>query len=171
MVIGFMAHRIIIPDLNTLEILAASIALEACRGDLIALQGPLGAGKTEFVRRFLSAQAHRVGVSPPREVPSPTFTLCQTYQIGAEDYWHYDLYRINTYNECIELGFEDALEEGVVLVEWPDRLGPLLPNNRLVIDLSISAEEYRVASITGYGSWEAKTSSFVAQFSESLLEK
>jgi len=95
---------------------------------VIALKGELGSGKTTFARAFIRA---RLGDS--LEVPSPTFTLVEIYGAGdsAPAIWHFDLYRLNGADEARELGFEDALAGDISLIEWPERLGPLLPAERL----------------------------------------
>ena len=149
-------HRISVPDLAALAALAAAIAAEARCGDLIALVGALGTGKTAFARKFLDARASLNGVSPPAEVPSPTFTLAQVYEVGADDVWHFDFYRISGPQECGELGFDDALSQGIVLVEWPDRLGFLLPADRLDLEMTIAEGETRLVTITGHGNWESR---------------
>lgn len=122
--------------------------------DVIALQGPLGAGKTAFARGLLAALARRHGVAPPSEVPSPTFTLVQTYALGPVTVWHFDLYRIADADDAIELGLDEALAEGISLIEWPDRLGARLPRDRLDLALAYGAADgARVATLTGHGSW------------------
>ncbi len=118
-------------DETATERFAAAIARLARRGDVIALWGDLGAGKTTFARCFLRA----LGVA--EEVPSPTFTLVQRYPAGELTVYHFDLYRIEAVEEVYELGIEDAFEEGVSLIEWPDRLGGLLPADRLDIAFEI----------------------------------
>jgi tRNA threonylcarbamoyladenosine biosynthesis protein TsaE len=108
--------------------LAARIAGLASSGDVIALRGDLGVGKTTFARAFLRARGNR-----EEEVPSPTFTLVQVYEIGAVPVWHFDLYRLRAPEEAWELGIEDAFSAGISLIEWPERLGHLLPERRLEI--------------------------------------
>jgi tRNA threonylcarbamoyladenosine biosynthesis protein TsaE len=110
--------------------LAAGVAAMAERGDIIALKGDLGAGKTTFARAFIRARADHAG-----EIPSPTFTLVQVYELEPTAVWHFDLYRLGTPNEAWELGIEQAFEDGISLIEWPERLGPLLPPRRLEITL------------------------------------
>jgi tRNA threonylcarbamoyladenosine biosynthesis protein TsaE len=108
------------------EALARRLAAVVRPGDVIALWGGLGAGKTAFARAFVRAAG-----DPDEEVPSPTFTLVQTYLLAAGPAWHFDLYRLSSPDEAWELGIEDAFAGGIVLIEWPDRLGPLLPADRL----------------------------------------
>jgi tRNA threonylcarbamoyladenosine biosynthesis protein TsaE len=110
--------------------LAASVAALARPGDVIALKGELGAGKTSFARAFIRARGGR------EAVPSPTFTLVQVYELGEVPIWHIDPYRLREPEEAWELGIEDAFLDGVSLIEWPERLGPLVPPRRLEITLS-----------------------------------
>lgn len=118
------------------------------RGDTVTLSGGLGAGKSVLargiVRRFL----------PHEEVPSPTFTLVQTYGTPAFAIWHVDLYRLKTASEVRELGLDDALDGDVLLIEWPDRMGELLPRDRLdiILEGGNDADE-RVAKLIARGSW------------------
>src|SRR4029077_21237738 len=109
---------------------AARIAALARPGDVIALKGELGAGKTSFARAFIRA---RGGVEP---VPSPAVTLVQVYELGHGTIWHIDAYRLRHPEEAWELDIEDAFHEGVSLIEWPERLGSLIPARRLEITLS-----------------------------------
>ncbi len=104
-------------------------------GDVLALVGDLGAGKTTFARALIAAFAAEAGLPPP-EVPSPTFTLAQTYDFPRATIWHFDLYRIERPDDALELGIEEALAEGIAVIEWPERLGPLLPARRIAVSLA-----------------------------------
>lgn len=95
-------------------------------GDLLLLEGPLGAGKTHFARALIGALQQAAGACP-EEVPSPSYTLVQTYAAGALEIWHADLYRLAEGGEIAELGLEAAMDTALVLVEWPDRMGPPPP--------------------------------------------
>jgi tRNA threonylcarbamoyladenosine biosynthesis protein TsaE len=117
-----------LPDEAATAALAARISALAEIGDVIALKGDLGSGKTSFARSFIRA---RHGAE---EVPSPTFTLVQIYEVGRAAIWHFDLYRLKSPEEAWELGIEDAFSEAISLIEWPERLGPLLPRRRLEIE-------------------------------------
>ena len=118
-----------LPDEAATAALAARISALAEVGDVIALKGDLGSGKTSFARSFIRARG------PAEEVPSPTFTLVQIYELGSVAIWHFDLYRLKSPEEAWELGIEDAFAEGVSLIEWPERLGPLLPADCLLLTL------------------------------------
>jgi tRNA threonylcarbamoyladenosine biosynthesis protein TsaE len=142
----------ILPDLAATEALAADVALRARRGDAILLQGPLGAGKTSFARAFIRAR----GLG--HEVPSPSFTLVEIYDAeGALPVWHFDLYRLKSASEVTELGLDEALAEGVALVEWPERLGAALPAERLDLALAPGSDAgARRATLTGSPGWQAR---------------
>ena len=145
--------------------LAAAIAALARPGDVIALAGDLGSGKTSFARAFINALPRPGGdgaehaLSCPEgdgaeEVPSPTFTLVQVYERTPAPVWHFDLYRLRQAEEAYELGFEEALATGIVLIEWPERLGALLPADHLRVALEFGATPaQRHAGLTGHGAW------------------
>jgi tRNA threonylcarbamoyladenosine biosynthesis protein TsaE len=138
-------------NLNGIEAtdrVAAILARNLKVGDFIALAGELGAGKTTFVRSLIRA------LVPGEEVPSPTFTLVQSYDAPGCRVVHADLYRVKSDREVVELGFDEALEAGALIVEWPDRMGRLMPSDRLDIILEVDdgAEERR-AKLIGRGSW------------------
>lgn len=134
-----------LPDLAATESLAARLASLARPGDCILLEGQLGAGKTAFARAFLRAAAH----DPALIVPSPSFTLVQIYDTAIGPVFHYDLWRLDGPNSLAELDWEDA-RDAIVLVEWPDRLGPLRPNDALTITLHIGDDEAREALLSGW---------------------
>ncbi len=115
--------------------MAAELADNLEVGNVLLLRGNLGAGKTVFARGLLRAMTGQ----PDLEVPSPTFTLVQTYDTARGSVWHFDLYRLKDSEEIYELGWEEALAGGIVLVEWPERLGSLKPARHL--DIIISAVE------------------------------
>lgn len=110
--------------------LAESLAIALASGDTILLFGDLGAGKSFFARCFI-----RQLLGPETEVPSPTFTLVQTYQAPDFEIWHCDLYRLTDETEAIELGLDDALKSAVCLIEWPERLGPFAPTDAIELHL------------------------------------
>lgn len=141
-----------LPDLEATEALAAAVAALLRPGDVVALSGELGSGKTTFARALIGAVAERRHVAR-EEVPSPTFTLVQTYEFPSLPVWHFDLYRLKRPDEAFELGIEDAFANAVSLIEWPERLGSLLPRERLDIRLDFVEGEKRRARISGSGTW------------------
>jgi tRNA threonylcarbamoyladenosine biosynthesis protein TsaE len=149
-----IVHSVPLDNLAATEALAVDIARRARRRDVIALSGGLGMGKTAFARAFIRA---RPGGDEVAEVPSPTFTLVQVYDLPDAPVWHFDLYRLTRAEDAWELGIEEAFAEAISLIEWPDRLGDLLPGERLDIDL-VPAEspDARRATLTGHGSWAAR---------------
>jgi len=144
-----------LPDLEATRRLAAELAPLLRPGDVLALSGELGAGKTTFARALIAALAERHHV-PPEEVPSPTFTLVQTYDFPGLSLWHFDLYRLKAPEEALELGIEEAFAAAVSLVEWPERLGPFLPRERLDVALEFANGEARRARLAGAGNWAAR---------------
>jgi tRNA threonylcarbamoyladenosine biosynthesis protein TsaE len=141
-----------LPDERATASLAARIAACARRGDVIALAGPLGSGKTSFARAFIRA---RVGAF--EEVPSPTFTLVEVYSGAGPSIWHFDLYRLDRPAEAWELGIEDAFADGISLIEWPERLGALLPAERLWVALAFADRETaRTATLAPSAAWAGR---------------
>ena len=130
--------------------LAWRLALLARPGDVLALSGGLGSGKTVFARGFLRARAG----DPHLEVPSPTFTLVQVYDLPGGRVWHLDLYRLEAPEEAWELGIEEAFAGSIAIVEWPERLGALLPAEHLAIDFAPGpAPGSRRVTLTGSPVW------------------
>ncbi len=136
--------------------LAASIAALALPGDVIGLAGDLGTGKTSFARAFIAARAALCG-APEEEVPSPTYTLVQTYDMAGETIWHFDLYRLDRVADAYELGIEEAFSGGLCLIEWPERIAPLLPSDRLDVEFSYAdRQDRRHARLVGHGGWASR---------------
>lgn len=127
-----------LPDDAATSRLGAILAKHLRAGDTVLLHGPIGAGKTHLARALIQA---RLGVA--EDVPSPSFTLVQTYGADADEIWHADLYRLSHPDEVLELGLGDAFATAICLVEWPDRLGKLTPANALRITLSDEGEGRR----------------------------
>lgn len=137
-----------LPDLLATETLAARIATLLRPGDAVLLEGPLGAGKSALARALLRTLL----ADPALHVPSPTFTLVQAYDSPIGPVAHFDLWRLDGPRPLVELGWEEALE-GVVLVEWPDRLGDLAPPGALRVVLAHAGEDARTATVHG---WEGR---------------
>jgi tRNA threonylcarbamoyl adenosine modification protein YjeE len=137
-------------DLAATTSLGMRIAAGLTRGDCVALAGDLGAGKTTLARAILRA----LGVREP--VPSPTFTLVQSYDTGRWPVRHYDFYRIENATEIAELGLDEALAEGAALVEWPERANAYIPEDALRVTLAIVSGEARSASVTGPARWSVR---------------
>jgi tRNA threonylcarbamoyladenosine biosynthesis protein TsaE len=142
-------------DESATEALAANLAAVARRGDVFALMGALGSGKTVFARAFINARAVR-----PEDVLSPTFTLVQAYEFdgnGEVPVYHFDLFRIKDTNETRELGMEDAFADGISLIEWPEKLNGRLPDDVLEITLDQGpTPDSRRARLVGFGSWRRR---------------
>ena len=118
-------------------------------GDVVTLSGELGAGKTTLARGFLEALGHR------GEVPSPSFAIVQPYEDIDPPVWHIDLYRLETPDELQELGLE-AAEEGILLIEWPDRAGPGRWNDALRLVLAARPDGARSLTAMVPQSWEGR---------------
>lgn len=128
-------------------------------GDIVTLEGPLGAGKTALTQ----AIARGLGIDPRIYVTSPTFSLLHEYQ-GRIPLYHMDLYRLTGEDEIESLGFSEYLYgNGLTVIEWPERLGSLMPLERLHVALAISGETSRTANLTGYGNlWQKKVVDIVS---------
>jgi tRNA threonylcarbamoyl adenosine modification protein YjeE len=136
-------------DLAATDRLGAGIARRLRPGDILALEGPLGVGKTRLARAILAGL-----LGAEIEVPSPTFTLLQTYETALGPLYHFDLYRLTQPEQAYELGIEEAFAGGISLIEWPQRLGGLLPPNRLDLSLDFaSAAQARRATLTAAPIW------------------
>jgi N-acetylmuramate 1-kinase len=139
--------------------LASKLAPRFRRGDFLALKGELGAGKSAFARFLIRAIAER----PDEEVPSPTFALVQPYETRRFPIHHFDFYRLSGLGEAAELGVNEALDAGLVIAEWPERLGGILPGDRLEISLTeADRADRRHASLEGFGNWGARLARFAA---------
>jgi len=145
-----------LPDLAATSAFGRRLAGQLRRGDVVALKGGLGAGKTTLARAIVA------GLAPDAEdVPSPTFTLVQTYPVtlgdGPAELWHFDLYRLDRPDQVYELGIEDALAEGVSLIEWPELAAGLLPEEQiLTIELQIMSGQARRAQLSGGAAWRER---------------
>ncbi|MBC7137465.1 MAG: tRNA (adenosine(37)-N6)-threonylcarbamoyltransferase complex ATPase subunit type 1 TsaE [Defluviimonas sp.] len=129
-----MTARLRLPDAEATAALARRLAPQLRAGDVLLLQGPIGAGKTHFARALIQSLLAAEGRA--EDVPSPTFTLVQTYATGTLEIWHADLYRLTSAAEAEDLGLEDAFAEALCLIEWPDRLGSLAPADALTLSFA-----------------------------------
>ena len=111
---------------------AQRLAPKLGTGDVVLLEGDIGAGKTHFARSLIQSL-----LSEPEDVPSPTFTLVQVYDAPEFEIWHVDLYRLTSPDEVVELGLIEAFEDALCLVEWPDRLADLTPDSALTMRLQM----------------------------------
>lgn len=130
-----------LPDELTNTALATRMAPLLQIGDCILLEGEIGAGKTAFARALIRARLGR-----QEDVPSPTFTLVQTYDDPAGDIWHCDLYRLTHPDEALELGLVEAFDTAICLIEWPDRLGSNQPGNAARLLFSAEKDDYHVTA-------------------------
>ena len=134
--------------------LGAAIARMLAPGEAVCLSGPLGAGKSTLARALVRALT-----APDEEVPSPTFTLVQFYEGARLKVAHFDLYRLSNPNEAYEIGLDEALDDGAVVIEWPERLDGRLPPDRLAVEIALEGEG-RVARLTPHGAWKGRKLEF-----------
>ncbi|MFN3953898.1 MAG: tRNA (adenosine(37)-N6)-threonylcarbamoyltransferase complex ATPase subunit type 1 TsaE [Pararhodobacter sp.] len=127
-----------LPDAEAMARFARALAPALGPGDVLLLEGPIGAGKTHFARALIQAL-----LAAPEDVPSPTFTLVQVYDGPGFEIWHADLYRLTHPDEALELGLADAFQQALCLVEWPERLGPDRPEKALTLRFSAMAGDAR----------------------------
>ncbi|MDQ0330718.1 tRNA threonylcarbamoyl adenosine modification protein YjeE [Mesorhizobium sp. YL-MeA3-2017] len=139
-----MVERFLADEAATMR-LGEDIAMALRPGDVVALRGDLGAGKSTLARALIRALADDVGL----EVPSPTFTLVQSYDTRVPVH-HFDLYRLSSADELDELGFPEVLADGAALIEWPERAEDRLPDTAVTIEL-VHRDDGRLAQITGVG--------------------
>jgi tRNA threonylcarbamoyladenosine biosynthesis protein TsaE len=127
--------------------MGARLAPVLREGDIVCLEGPLGAGKTTLARGLIGAFCGEANA------PSPTFTLAETYQTKDATLWHFDLYRLEKPEDVWELGLEDALDTGISLIEWPDRIARILPADILRLIIYITADRERSLQIMAPDRW------------------
>lgn len=142
--------KIDLPDEAATSRLGAALSARLQPGDIIALHGDLGAGKTTLARALIRALC-----GAETEIPSPTYTLLQTYPAPDFPIYHFDLYRLEDPSEIIELGWDDT-GDGLSLIEWPGRAGPHLPQSRLDVHLALTGKT-RIATLEPRGEdWQTR---------------
>lgn len=144
--------EIVVPSEEATRRLARDLAFSIGPGDLVALSGELGSGKSALARAIIRTLAQDENL----EVPSPTFTLIQLYELPRFPVVHADLFRVNTLAELSELGWEEASSGAAVLVEWPQKAGPLLQADRLEVHLELASDlssDHRRVRLEGVGAW------------------
>lgn len=146
-----MDSTLTLTDAAATERLGRAVAPHLRTGDFLGLSGGLGAGKSLFARALIGARLAAVGRS--EEVPSPSYTLVQTYELDGVELWHADLYRLGSAGEIAELGLDEAFDRAIAVVEWAERLGPLLPPRRLMLALDFvpDAPDARRATVAALG--------------------
>ncbi len=140
----------ILPDETATARLGAAVARALRPGEAVCLSGPLGAGKSTLARALIRALT-----TPEEDVPSPTFTLVQFYEGQGLAIAHFDLYRLTSPEEAYEIGLDEALDDGVAIIEWPERLAGQLPSDRLDIEIAFEGDG-RVARLMRHGAWEGR---------------
>ena len=141
---------LLLPNLKATRNLANALAPLLRPGDIVTLEGSIGIGKTTFIRALLEA------LGCIEEVPSPTFNLLHTYELSSVTFWHFDLFRIERLPDVYELGIEDALENGICLIEWPKIMAKLLPTERLELEFFYQGEYSRRVSLRGEEAWKQR---------------
>ena len=138
-----------LPDETATKQLGAMLSGVFAAGDIVRLCGDLGAGKSTLARAVIAS------LSDVDDAPSPTYMLVETYETPAFLLWHFDLYRLESAADVWELGLEEALDGGTLLIEWPERIDGLLPENALTVRLEIDGTG-RNAFIEGDKVWQAR---------------
>lgn len=140
-----------LPTQADTTLLGQRIAALLRPGDVLLLKGPIGAGKTHLARAIIQARLAKAGLH--ENVPSPTYTLVQVYSDGQAEIWHADLYRLTDSGEIVELGLEDAFNDAICLIEWPDRLGGAVPANALWLELATEGDARRISLTSDDAGW------------------
>ena len=139
-----------LPDLSATQQFASAIASIVRPGDVIGLKGAIGVGKTTFARAVIGALGGR------EEVPSPTFTLAQIYHLDHVTVWHFDLFRLKRPADIYELGIEDAMIDGISLIEWPEKMVSCNFPNHMEIEFAFGANETRKATLLAHDDWRIR---------------
>ncbi|WBL33249.1 tRNA (adenosine(37)-N6)-threonylcarbamoyltransferase complex ATPase subunit type 1 TsaE [Sinirhodobacter sp. HNIBRBA609] len=146
-----LLFRLPLPDADATARLGQRMAQLVRPGDVLLLEGQIGAGKTHFARSLI--QTRLAALDRSEDIPSPTFTLVQVYD-AAPEIWHADLYRVTHPDEAIELGLEEAFDTAICLIEWPDRLAELAPRKALTLRFELAnAGASRCVSFLGDIDW------------------
>lgn len=140
-----MQKSYVLSSLHDTNRLGQTLADALSAGDTVLLSGDVGAGKTALARACILARLQ--AIDAVEDVPSPTFTLVQVYPLDDVQIWHADLYRLSSVDEIYELGLDQALEEDICLIEWPERLGNLRPENALSVHLDAIDDDRRRVSL------------------------
>ena len=134
-----MSIELHLPSLEATQGLARAIADRLAPGDTVGLAGGLGVGKSAFARAAIGRLLAVEGRA--EDIPSPSYTLVQVYDVKAAELWHADLYRLGDISEIDELGLQDAFNEAICLVEWADRLGARAPEQMMTCALDFAAQD------------------------------
>ena len=146
-----LLFRLPLPDADATARLGQRMAQLVRPGDVLLLEGQIGAGKTHFARSLI--QTRLAALDRSEDIPSPTFTLVQVYD-AAPEIWHADLYRLTHPDEAIELGLEEAFDTAICLIEWPDRLAELAPRKALTLRFELTdAGAARCVTFLGGAEW------------------
>lgn len=148
---GWTSTKKLFETENDTRAFASQIAPVLGAGDTVLLSGDIGAGKSFFSRAVI-----REIFQEDIEIPSPTFTLVQVYEAEAFDIWHCDLYRLTHPDEAIELGLEDAFEDALCLIEWPDRLSELAPENAVTFHMKAEDAGHSLFATSRSVKWQNK---------------
>lgn len=135
---------LLLPDADAMARFAQRLAPHLGPGDVLLLEGPIGAGKTHFARALIQSL-----LAAPEDVPSPTFTLVQVYDGPGFEIWHSDLYRLSHPDDALELGLLEAFQTALSLVEWPERLGEDRPDSALTLRIFVLSDDARRLELFG----------------------
>ena len=137
---------------------ACALGAVLARGDIVLLRGDIGTGKSFIARAVIQSLQQQ-----PEDIPSPTFTLVQTYETHVGEIWHADLYRLSSVGEVEELGLLEVFDSAICLIEWPDILRTLIPEKALEIDIAYAFqnEERQLALLYEEHFWSKRLEEMV----------